>query len=72
MKVVGAEAGSGAMLTGDIAGSARHPGELRHGILFAPAMAENLSRLVLEHAANIPAFGPRRFPKRQMTEARTS
>lgn len=36
-------------------------GQYRNGILFAPAVAENLSRLVLEHAAEIPAFDPRRF-----------
>ncbi|HEY0300857.1 MAG TPA: glycine oxidase ThiO [Rhizomicrobium sp.] len=38
-------------------------GQYRNGILFAPAIAENMSRLVLEHAAAIPAFDPRRFPK---------
>ena len=36
-------------------------GQFRNGILFAPALAENMSRLVLEHAAEIPAFDPRRF-----------
>jgi glycine oxidase len=36
-------------------------GQYRNGILFAPAVAENLTRLVLEHAAAIPAFDPRRF-----------
>ena len=47
-------------------------GQFRNGILFAPAIAENLSRLVLEHAAQIPAFDPRRFHKRHAAEARTS
>lgn len=37
-------------------------GQYRNGILFAPALAENMSRLVLEHVAEIPAFDPRRFP----------
>lgn len=37
-------------------------GQYRNGILFAPALAENLSRLILEHAAPITAFDPRRFP----------
>ncbi|HXC57289.1 MAG TPA: glycine oxidase ThiO [Rhizomicrobium sp.] len=37
-------------------------GQYRNGILFAPAVAETMSRLVLEHAAEIPAFDPRRFP----------
>jgi glycine oxidase len=36
-------------------------GQYRNGILFAPAVAENLTRLVLEHAAATPAFDPRRF-----------
>ncbi|MEI9992119.1 MAG: glycine oxidase ThiO [Rhizomicrobium sp.] len=38
-------------------------GQYRNGILFAPAIAQNMSRLVLEHAAGISAFDPRRFPK---------
>ncbi|MEJ0041731.1 MAG: FAD-dependent oxidoreductase [Rhizomicrobium sp.] len=29
-------------------------GQYRNGILFAPAVAQNMSRLVLEHAAGIP------------------
>ena len=36
-------------------------GQYRNGILFAPAVAETLVRLVLEHAAATPAFDPRRF-----------
>jgi glycine oxidase len=36
-------------------------GQFRNGILFAPALAENMSRLVLEQTAVIPAFDPRRF-----------
>jgi glycine oxidase len=36
-------------------------GQFRNGILFAPAIAENISRLVLGRAAPIPAFDPRRF-----------
>jgi len=36
-------------------------GQFRNGILFAPAVAETMTRLVLEHAAAIPAFDPRRF-----------
>ncbi len=36
-------------------------GQFRNGILFAPAIAEHMSRLVLEHAAPIPEFDPRRF-----------
>ena len=36
-------------------------GQYRNGILFAPSVADNMSRLVLGHAAGIPAFDPRRF-----------
>jgi glycine/D-amino acid oxidase-like deaminating enzyme len=36
-------------------------GQFRNGILFAPAIAENLTRIILEQAAEIPAFDPRRF-----------
>src|SRR5262249_27686121 len=36
-------------------------GQFRNGILFAPAIAETMTRLVLGHAAAIPAFDPRRF-----------
>ncbi len=36
-------------------------GQYRNGILFAPSIAQNMSRLVLGHAAGIPAFDPRRF-----------
>jgi len=36
-------------------------GQYRNGILFAPAVAEVLSRLVLERIAVEPAFDPRRF-----------
>ena len=38
-------------------------GQYRNGILFAPAIAQNMSRLVLGHAAGIAAFDPRRFQK---------
>ncbi|MEJ0025871.1 MAG: glycine oxidase ThiO [Rhizomicrobium sp.] len=40
-------------------------GQYRNGILFAPAVAQNMSRLVLERAAGISAFDPRRFRKGQ-------
>jgi len=36
-------------------------GQYRNGILFAPAVADVLSRLVLERIAIDPAFDPRRF-----------
>lgn len=36
-------------------------GQFRNGILFAPAIAEVLSRLILERTAVDPAFDPRRF-----------
>lgn len=36
-------------------------GQFRNGILFAPAVAEVLSRLILERTAVDPAFDPRRF-----------
>jgi glycine oxidase len=36
-------------------------GQYRNGILFAPALAEVLSRLVLERTAEPSAFDPRRF-----------
>jgi glycine oxidase len=36
-------------------------GQFRNGILFAPAVAEVMSRLVLERVAEAPAFDPRRF-----------
>jgi glycine oxidase len=36
-------------------------GQFRNGILFAPAVAEVVSRLVLERVAIDPAFEPRRF-----------
>ncbi len=36
-------------------------GQYRNGILFAPAVSEVLSRLILERTAVDPAFGPRRF-----------
>jgi glycine oxidase len=36
-------------------------GQFRNGILFAPAMAETMTRLVLGQAAPIAAFDPRRF-----------
>jgi glycine oxidase len=36
-------------------------GQYRNGILFAPALAEVLSRLVLERTAVDAAFDPRRF-----------
>ena len=40
-------------------------GQYRNGILFAPAVAETLARLVLEHADVPPAFDPRRFQRGQ-------
>ncbi|HJW41403.1 MAG TPA: glycine oxidase ThiO [Rhizomicrobium sp.] len=40
-------------------------GQYRNGILFAPALAENMSRLVMGHAEGISAFDPRRFHKGQ-------
>jgi glycine oxidase len=36
-------------------------GQFRNGILFAPAVAETMTRLVLGHAEPIAAFDPRRF-----------
>lgn len=36
-------------------------GQYRNGILFAPAIAEHLSRLILKQTAEISAFSPRRF-----------
>lgn len=39
-------------------------GQYRNGILFAPAIAESISGLVLGRAAPIPAFDPRRFHER--------
>jgi glycine oxidase len=36
-------------------------GQYRNGILFAPAVAEVMSRLVLERVVEEPAFDPRRF-----------
>ena len=72
MRIVSAGPGGEPMLTGGIAGTFRLPGRFRHGILFAPAIAENLSGLVLEHAAKIPAFDPRCFQQRHKAEARTS
>ena len=36
-------------------------GQYRNGILFAPAVAEVVSRLVLERVMDVPAFDPRRF-----------
>jgi glycine oxidase len=44
-------------------------GQYRNGILLAPALAENLTRLVLEHAAAIPAFDPRRFHEEVLRHA---
>jgi glycine oxidase len=44
-----------------VAGLYAATGQFRNGILFAPALAENMSRLVLEQSAVIPAFDPRRF-----------
>ena len=72
MRIVIAGAGGKPKLTGDIAGMGRCPGQFRGGILFAPSTSGNLSRLVLEHAAELPAFGPRRFHKRHPAEARLS
>ena len=39
-------------------------GQYRNGILFAPAIAEVLSRLVLERTGDVPAFDPKRFAGR--------
>ena len=36
-------------------------GQFRNGILFAPAVAEAMSRLILERVMEMPAFDPRRF-----------
>jgi len=36
-------------------------GQYRNGILFAPAVAQVLSRLILERADDAPAFDPKRF-----------
>ena len=36
-------------------------GQYRNGILFAPAIAEMMSRLVLERETALSAFDPRRF-----------
>jgi glycine oxidase len=36
-------------------------GQFRNGILFAPAVAEVMSRLILERVMEMPAFDPRRF-----------
>jgi glycine/D-amino acid oxidase-like deaminating enzyme len=36
-------------------------GQYRNGILFAPAIADGLTRIVLEQAPEIAAFDPRRF-----------
>ena len=36
-------------------------GQFRNGILFAPAVAEVMSRLILERVMETPAFDPRRF-----------
>jgi glycine/D-amino acid oxidase-like deaminating enzyme len=46
-----------------VAGLYAATGQYRNGILFAPALAEHLSRLILEQAADIPAFDPRRFSR---------
>ncbi len=37
-------------------------GQYRNGILFAPAIADHLRDMVLDRAAVIPEFDPRRFP----------
>ena len=36
-------------------------GQYRNGILFAPAVAEVMVRLILERVMETPAFDPRRF-----------
>ena len=36
-------------------------GQFRNGILFTPAIADHLRDLVLDRAAVIPEFDPRRF-----------
>jgi glycine/D-amino acid oxidase-like deaminating enzyme len=36
-------------------------GQYRNGVLFAPAIAENLTHVILEQSAGIAAFDPRRF-----------
>jgi glycine oxidase len=38
-------------------------GQYRNGILFAPAVAENVADQILGRAGVIPAFDPRRFAK---------
>jgi glycine oxidase len=38
-------------------------GQFRNGILFAPAIAEHMAKLVLGHTPEIPAFDPRRFAR---------
>jgi glycine oxidase len=45
-----------------IAGLFIASGQFRNGILFAPALAELMSRIVLERAPALAAFDPRRFP----------
>ena len=72
MKIAIAGVGGKPMLTGDIAGARPASNQFRGGILFAASLAENLSGLVLEHAAEITVLGPRRFLKRHKAEARTS
>ena len=41
-------------------------GQFRNGILFAPAVAEAMARLILERVMETPAFDPRRFDGAQM------
>jgi glycine/D-amino acid oxidase-like deaminating enzyme len=36
-------------------------GQYRNGILFAPAIARHMSRIILEDDVEIAAFDPRRF-----------
>jgi len=44
-----------------VAGLYAATGQYRNGILLAPAIAENISRVILENGAGIAAFDPSRF-----------
>jgi glycine/D-amino acid oxidase-like deaminating enzyme len=41
-------------------------GQYRNGILFAPAIAQLMSRIILEDDVEIAAFDPRRFALSQL------
>lgn len=43
-------------------------GQYRNGILFAPAIADAMRRLVLERVADAPAFDPRRFAGKEASK----